>query len=333
MKINKDDILMKVENAFLKNGFPSDLANHISNNLLLTEMCGVKSHGLGMVMAHINRWNNGGYNINPNIAVEKSTHTFSVINADNSVGMQSASFCMNRAMDFAKEEGIHIVFSKHCNTFGAAFTYTKMAADKGLIGIAFCNTPTAMAPWGGNKKLIGTNPISISIPGKNEGPILFDMATSIVAKSKFNEARKKGEPIPLGWGLDSDGKPTTDPLEAIKGFVLPMAQHKGYGLALCLDMLSGVISGSGYSDKVNRFYSEDNSCMEVGQTFIAIDPSQICDKDFYQRVDEYIINIHESGAIYPGENFTESLINSQKEGVEVPEDLLLQIENMSKGTE
>ena len=110
---------------------------------------------------------------------------------------------------------------------------------------------------------------------------------------------------------------------------MPMAEHKGYGLALCIDILSGVISGSGYSDNINRFYSDDNSCMNVGQTFIAIDPSQICDKDFYERIDDYIDKIHTGEAIFPGENFLISYESALEYGIEIDETLYEPLKKLS----
>ena len=121
-----------------------------------------------------------------------------------------------------------------------------------MIGITFCNSPAAMAPWGGYEKLIGTNPFAVSVPSASRGSILFDMATSKVAKSKINKARLSEKEIPDDWALDVNGNPTTDPLEAIKGVVLPMAEHKGYGLALSIDLIAGMLSGDAYIDKIHQ---------------------------------------------------------------------------------
>ena len=136
--------------------------------------------------------------------------------------------------------------------------------------------------------MLGTNPFSMVIPCGDKDPIIVDMATSVVAKSKFKEYKTQNKPLPEGWALDINGKPTTDPDEGMAGLVLPMAGFKGYGIAMMIDILSGVISGASYLNKVGRFYSEDNSCMDVGFTFIAIDPKIVLGDDYENIMEEYV---------------------------------------------
>lgn len=296
----------------------------IVNSMITADACGVHSHGLSILKSHIDRLLRGGYEIAKSPAVIKLHEAFAVVDAQNTFGFLSADYCMNLAINQCRvKHGFFTVFARNCNTYGAAFYYTKLAADNKLIGITFCNSPTAMPAWGGKEKLLGTNPFAIAIPGKNEGPILFDMATSIVAKSKINEARKNGDKIPLGWALDEHGNDTTDPEEAIKGLILPMAGPKGYGLALVIDIIAGMLSGAAYSSKVNRFYSEQNEPMNVGQVFIAIDPTTIHSEQFYDEVDRYIEKIHLSASRdnnkvrFPGENKLHEYAKTQKDGLEL----------------
>lgn len=322
MKIySVDELKNKTVLLLEKYGLDKKQAVSVADCFVTADACGVKTHGLAVLPSHINKLKNSAYNLSPSLEAEKSTNAFALIDADNSIGPYSASYCMNYAIKKAKAEGIFTVFSKHCNTYGPAFYYTYLAVKQGLIGITFSNSPVAMAAWGGSKKLLGTNPLAVGIPGKNEGPILYDIATSKVAKSKINKARLENKKIPADWALDENANPTTDPLEAIKGFVLPMAEHKGYGLALVLDMLSGMISGSGYSTGVNKFYSENNQCMNVGQTFIAIDPKIVMDDDFYNCTDDYIQKIHsnhsvgDNRVVFPGEHKLDNLNHSLQYGI------------------
>ena len=170
---------------------------------------------------------------------------------------------------------------------------------------------------------LGTNPFAVAIPGAKNGPIMFDMATSKVAKSKINKARLAGESIPSDWALDTDGNPTTDPLEAIKGTVLPMAEYKGYGIAMAIDIIAGVLSGAGYLNGVNRFYSDGEDGMNVGQVFVAIDPRIVMSDSFYSDIDGYINQIHaceplgDDAVLYPGERKNKNLADSLKNGVEI----------------
>ncbi len=336
MNFNVEYLKEKISCLLMAHGLEQNQAVVTADCFVTADACGVKTHGLSVLRAHINKIDKGFYNLNPNIRIEKSTHAFAVVNSDNSIGPFSADFCMKLAVENAKKEGIYTVFSNNCNTYGPAFYYTKLAADEGLIGITCCNTPAAMAPWGSYEKLIGTNPFAAGIPGKKSGPVLLDFATSKVAKSKINQARLSGNQIPQDWALDINGNKTTDPLEAIKGVVLPMADYKGYGIALVIDMLSGVLSGAAYADGVNKFYSEDGKPMNVGQLFVAIDPQIIANDEFYSHVDEYIDKIHMCKSadgiapLYPGErkniNYEKALLS----GIEYSDSEAENIETLLK---
>lgn len=320
-KVNINELSDKVESLFKNVGFDSEISKNISDNLITVEMYGVSSHGLKMVKPHIERAKKGGYNISGKIKLEKKSHSFTLVNANNTIGFYSAKCCMDIAINSAKKEGMHIVFCNNANTYGAGFYYTKLAIDQGLIGICFSNSPANMPPTGGIEPMLGTNPLSIGIPGKQKGPIIYDIATSVVAKSKIGTALEKKEQIPLGWAIDKEGNPTTDPFEAIQGMVLPMAGYKGYGLAMCIDILSGLISGAAFLNNVNKFYSDNNDSMNVGHTFIAIDPNIIDSYDFYSKIDQYIDAVknskknRDSTILYPGENMNNEYIRNKKDGL------------------
>jgi LDH2 family malate/lactate/ureidoglycolate dehydrogenase len=223
------------------------------------------------------------------------------------------------------------VLCKNANTYGPAFYYPLQAAKRNVIGLTFCNSPAAMPVWNGKDKLLGTNPFAVAIPSKSNGTIIFDMATSKVAKSKINEARLSNKKIPDGWALDEQGNPTTDPIEAIRGLVLPMGGFKGYGLALTIDVLSGVISGASFSNNVGKFYSKDNKGMNVGQTFIVIDPAVVSDNDFLAVMDDYINIIRNSNAIgdsiivLPGDNKRRIRDNNLANGIKLENSTIEQL--------
>ena len=151
-----------------------------------------------------------------------------------------------------------------------------------------CNAPPAMAPWGGQKALIGTNPLCIGIPAGKYLPLIVDMATSIVARGKIRLAIEKQEKIPEGWALDDKGHPTTDPEKALSGSVLPLGGVKGYCLSLVVEILSGILSGGSYLDKV-KSTTDMSGPMEVGFFIETIDISSFMPADqFKTRVDNLI---------------------------------------------
>lgn len=307
-RIKMQDLRTVIYDILVSNKLSPEQAEIVTDCYIEADACGVSTHGVSILPAHINKLRSGGYNINPKFEVVREGLAFSVIDSDNSIGVESAVHCMKHAMKMCKKTGIYTVISRNCNTYGPAFYYPSLASKEGLIGFTFCNSPAAMAAWGGKEKLFGTNPFAIVVPCKNEEPIILDMATSKVAKSKINEARIKNEKIPLGWALDNNGKQTTDPIAAIQGLILPMEGYKGYGIALMIDVLAGVLSGAAFLNNVRRFYSEDNKCMNVGQTFIAIDPQQIYGNEFYDLMDNYVVEIRKSSSLdgrsvnIPGDN-------------------------------
>ena len=257
---------------------------------------GVTSHGTAILPAHIQRIQRGGYNLAPNICVLRETAAFAVIDGDNAMGPVSATFCLDYAVEKCKESGVFTVFARNNNTLGPAFYYSLRAAERGCIALLCTNSPAQMAPMGGKDKLLGTNPFSVVFPVAGGDPIIIDMATSVVAKSKFKEHKAAGKPLPEGWALDADGNPTTDPDEGLRGLVLPMAGFKGYAISMLIDILSGVLSGASYLARVGRFYSEDGGSMNVGFCMTVIDPVAVLGEDYGREMSEYVRRIKASRA-------------------------------------
>ncbi|WP_300629108.1 Ldh family oxidoreductase [uncultured Thomasclavelia sp.] len=336
IRVNYDELLEKTIKVFEKRNINYNVSKKIANCMVMADACGIHTHGLAVLESHIKRVERNAYNIDEEPKIIKEALSFAVVDANNTIGLYSAQYCMDLAISRCKENGIFIVFSKNSNTFGPAFYYPYLAVKNKLIGICFSNSPANMPATGGKEKILGTNPLSIGIPGNQEGPILFDMATSIIAKSKIKEMAIAGKKLPLGVALDEMGNPTIDSNEALKGMVLPIAGHKGYGLALCLDILSGVISGASYSNKVGRFYSEENNSMNIGQTFIVIDPKKIGTENFYDKIDDYIRILHNSKknndatVYYPGEKEMNLYKYSIDFGVKIDKQILQKINELGR---
>lgn len=273
---------------------PEQQAETIADCFATADEYGVTSHGINVLQAHIDKVKRGGYNLNPDFKIIRETPAFAVIDADNSFGPVSADYCMSYAIRKAKQVGMFQVFSRNNNTVGPAFYYPLKAAELGCIGILFSNSPAQMAPFGGKEKLFGTNPFSAVIPVPDSDPIIIDMATSIVAKSKFKQFKEAGKPLPDGWALDENGKPTNDPDEGMKGLVLPMAGFKGYGIAMLIDLVSGLLSGAAFLNNVGRFYSNDNKGMNVGMCCIAINPNIVMGEEYSYIIKEYVNTVRNS---------------------------------------
>lgn len=303
----------------------------IVDSMLASDISGVSTHGIKMLPAYIEKFDRGEFSTG-GVEINKQTAAFSSVDAKNSIGAVSAMICVDVAISKAKESGIHTVFSKNSNTFGPAFYYVEKIAKAKMIGFICCNSPAAMPANNGLEVMLGTNPFAFACPSKTQGTILLDMATSVVAKSKFLQAKNKGEKLPEGWALDSAGNPTTDPIEAIKGFVMPMAGAKGYGIALMIDVLSGMLSGASYLNKVGKFYSSNGKPMNVGQMFVAIDPAQVYDGDFLTDMDIYIETIRASKAIkgkkvsIPGDRKYCERVQAEEQGISIDEETVYKLE-------
>ena len=322
---NTEKIRKESEAVLVKQGLAAEDAALLVDTMLEADMAGIPTHGIRMLPAYIEKIGNGFFSLEkPEIL--KSTASFAVVDARGSIGALSADFCTNLAVEGAKRSGIYTVLSRNCNTFGAASYFTNAMAEQGLIGVAFSNSPAAMPVANGAKPMLGTNPLAFSCPSKSKGSIMFDMATSVVAKSKFEMYRQDGKPLPDEWALDTEGNPTNDPIAAIKGLVLPMAGFKGYNIAMMIDIISGALSGAAYLDTVNKFYSGTNTPMNVGQTFIAIDPSVVYGDEFLNLMDQYIERVRESKAadgkivIVPGDRRRTEKMAAKEHGIRLTDD-------------
>ncbi len=288
----KADILSRL----LEVGVPNNQAEVVADCFATADEYGVTSHGVNVLPSHIDKVlnPNGGYNISPSLEIIRETPSFAVIDGDNGIGPVVADYCMNYAVKKAREVGVFHVFSRNNNTFGPAFYYPLKAAEKGFIGILFSNTPAQMAPFGGKEKMLGTNPFAVVVPVPGSDPIIVDMATSVVAKSKFKQYKEQGKQLPDGWALDVNGLPTNDPDEGMKGLVQPMAGFKGYGIAMVIDIISGLISGAAFLNKVGRFYSTEGKCMNVGFCCIAMEPHMILGEEYDNIINEYVATLRNS---------------------------------------
>lgn len=315
----------------------SEDAELVVDSMLEADINGVSTHGIRMLYAYVDKLKGGQFSIAQPTVIKESP-SFTVMDSNNIIGAISSVKASHICIEKAKEYGMHTVFAKNCNTFGPAFYYAEMMSKAGMIGFVCSNTPAAMPAFNGLEPMLGTNPLAFSCPSKSNGTITLDMATSIVAKSHFSTALANHEKLKEGWALDQNGNPTTDPLEAIKGFVLPMAGFKGYGIAMAIDILSGFLSGAGYLNKVNKFYSKDGKGMNVGQMFVAINPSMVYEGDFLADMDSYIDILRGSKVIegrsiaIPGDDRILKRKISIESGIELSEDTREKLESLFNTT-
>ena len=337
MRYNIDKIRQLSVKALIDSNLKRDDAELVVDSMLEADINGVSTHGIRMLHAYVDKLKSGQFAIG-HPQVVKDSPSFTVMDSNNIIGAISAAKASQICIEKAKEYGMHTVFAKNCNTFGPAFYYAEMMSKAGMIGFVCSNTPAAMPAFNGLEPMLGTNPLAFSCPSKTKGTITLDMATSIVAKSHFSTALANHEKLKEGWALDQNGNPTTDPMEAIKGFVLPMAGFKGYGIAMAIDILSGFLSGAGYLNKVNKFYSQDGKGMNVGQMFVAINPEMVYDGDFLADMDGYIDILRGSKVMdgriiaIPGDDRVSKRRISLESGIDLSEDTREKLESLFNTT-
>jgi len=317
-------------------GVPAEDARLIADSLVQADLWGHQSHGvlrLGWYLARIRAGKMQAVT-QPGFAVDMGA--VAVIDGHDGVGQVLAARAAREAITRARRHGIGAVGVRNSNHFGTAMYYTRLAPAAGCVGWLSTNASPAMAPWGGRKKLIGTNPWSIAAPAGRHPPMLLDIANTGVARGKVYLARQKGESIPLGWAIDADGAPTTDAQRAIDGIILPMAQHKGYAIALMMDVLSGVLTGSGFGSNVHGPYQFEHAS-QCGHLMIALNIAAFQPlAEFNARMEQLIAEI--KGAplargfdqiFYPGEIEARNDLAHRREGLLLPGDTLADLRRIA----
>ena len=307
---------------FTHAGMDPDGAGMVADNLIDADIRGVSTHGLTRIPLYFKSIDNGTCDLKARPEVIRSFGATAVMDAHHCMGQVSSVKAMELAIARAEEHGIGYVGVRNACHYGTAGFYAMMAEKKGMIGFSATNSGAFVAPYGGVEKRLGTNPVAVAIPAKRHDPILLDMATSRVARGKILVAMKKGVPVPPDWALDEDGHVTTDAARAFAGILLPLS-YKGYGMAVVVDILAGVLSGSGFVKTVDN----PGRHPVVGSDFMALKIDALCDPDeFTGHVDDLIDEIKavrldaETKRVYmPGEiEFDRERENRARGGVPLP---------------
>jgi LDH2 family malate/lactate/ureidoglycolate dehydrogenase len=200
---------------------------------------------------------------------------------------------MEKAIEMARETGAGVVGVRNSSHFGTAAFFLEQATRADMIGLAMTNAPSNMPPYGGRERYFGTNPLGISLPCQSERPVILDMSTSVVAKGKITMAYKNGEQeIPLGWAIDEEGRPTQSTEAALRGAMLPMAGHKGAGLALMIDALCGVLTGAAFNKYIVSLYDEGERHQNLGHFFIAVNVEAFMPAEIFKsRMDAFVRDV------------------------------------------
>lgn len=264
ISVKIDDLFETVVEVFEKLGVPKEDGKIIADVLISADRRGIDSHGVARLKRYVDGIRNGVMNPKTEITVVKETPVSMVVDGGAGMGQVVAYRVMKKCIEKAKKNYLCFATIRNSNHYGIAGYYSMMALKEGLIGISMTNAAPLVIPTFGKDAVLGTNPISVAVPAKNEKPFVLDMATSTVPRGKLEVYNRLGKKIPLMWATDENGVPTDDPARVLRnllerkgGGLLPLGGadeltggHKGYGLALLVDIFSGVFSSGAWGTDV-----------------------------------------------------------------------------------
>ena len=315
-------------------GLAGELARQLAEVLCAADAQGVHSHGIVRLEEYVPALQSGAWRPTADWTTVRETPTTAVLDGGSGVGPLLARRAMELCIAKAEGAGVAVVTLRNGGHFGRAGYYAEMAARQGLIGLAMTNASPCIAPWGGRERVLGNNPLAIAVPRADHPPIVLDMALSVVAQGRIRLARDRGEALPEGWGLDPEGRPTREPAQVLKGSLLPVGGYKGYGLALMVDLLTGVLAGGAFGREVTS--ARDLRTQNISHTFIAVRVAHFREPQAFLGDVERLVQMVRSSALAPGHR--EILLPGEPEQryagrrpgyVELPDDICRRVQQVA----
>lgn len=312
-------------------GLSPEDARAATEVLVTTDTWGVYTHGTKSLRGYARRLRGGGLNPRGKPAVVREGPAWAVVDGNSSIGMVTAIFAMETAIAKARACGIGFTTVKNSCHFGAAGYYAQLAVHHGMVGQAMASDTASVTAPGSRGPVLGSNPFAFAAPAGEEPPVLLDVSTAAVAGGKIRIAATFGQPIPATWLVDHEGVPTLDPnLYPHQASLTPMAGHKGYGLALMIEVLSGLLSGAALTSAIGSWIDSDPSLpTDHGHAFLALDVGAFFPLDQYKRrMDGLIREIRQAPKAkgqeriwLPGEKEWEARQRALKQGIDLPSDV------------
>ena len=332
MKLPITELQALVSAALQRAGANLEMAEATASALVLAESQGLGSHGLSRVGQYSSHLRNGRANGAAQPRVLRRKGGALLVDADEGLAFAACALAVQEAVAAAREHGVAIVGvvrSHHC---GVLVDHLRAVAAAGMVGLGFANSPAAMPAAGGKHPIFGTNPVAAVFPrrmvaGAPVGacdPLLIDLSLSEVARGKLMVAAKAGQAIPLGWALDAEGQPTTDPLAGMAGSMLPLgaaSSPKGAMLALVVELLVTAVIGAHFGFEASSFFVDEGNRPGIGQAFIVIDPGALAGKaSFLDRIEVLVAEMRkDEGVRLPGARREALRRRAEAEGLEVPD--------------
>ncbi len=307
-------------------------ATTVAEALVLAEADRLSSHGLSRLPAYADQAIAGKVDGHAVPEIRRTRTAAILSDAKTGFAFPAIEKGLMALRPVAEEAGIALLGVANSHHFGVAGHHVEALARTGLIGIVFGNSPAAIAPWGGNRPIFGTNPIAIACPRRDSDPIVVDLSLSKVARGKIMVASQKGEAIPEGWALDAEGNATTDAKAALAGSMVPLGDAKGAALVLMVEILATCLTGANFGYEASTFFNAEGPPPRVGQTLLAIAPDAMGHAGFADRVETLAgAVLDQPGTRLPGVRRFAARAQSQAEGITLPEALHAEITRRAGG--
>ena len=325
------DYLLRLFDAL---GLDQAQAQSVAKNMIWSELVGRDNFGLIRIPVHVKRLEHGVLNATCNPSFVKSGSGSGSLDGDNGFGYYVGEVAMNQAVELAENNGIGIVGVNNSNFFGTGAYFVNQAAEKGMISLVMSNSFPKVVAHGGLSAVLGTNPFAFGAPRSNGENLLVDFATSSLAGSTVREYLAKGKDLEEGLAIMPDGHPATDPARIGEAALLPFGGPKGYGLSLMVEILSGVLSGAGFSNSVKSTYSNFKEKSDSGHCMIAIDIEKFMPlPDFFSRFEMFVAMLKASNpneeVLLPGEIRWRNYQELVESGVKIPDGLKAELSTIS----
>ena len=325
--IPADALREKAALALARHRVAGENAMAVAEMLTAAEIDGQRGHGLRRLAAYAAQAKAGKVDGFAVPAVEKIRPACAAVDARSGFAAPAMRLAVCAAAELAVEQGIASAGVFHSHHAGQMGRWTAMLAERGVIGLAFSNSPPAMAAWGGKRPLLGTNPISFAVP-RARGALVADLSLSRMARGKMMAAAQTGDSIPAGMALDAQGAPTTNAEAALAGSLLPAGEAKGYALALLVEILCAPLAGGNLSFAASSFFNAEGSPPHIGQFLIAIAPARA---DFGEKLERLLLELeNEPGVRLPGAGLPARRMRAAERGVEISAALRDQIESLAR---
>ena len=330
-RLELHEIESLAERALMRAGANPTMAAATAEALAYADARGLASHGVARVPQYAAHLANGRADGAALPVVVRAKGGAVLVDARCGLAFPACALAVGEAIRRAHECGVAFAAVTNSHHFGVAAFHLEPVGAAGLVGLAMGNSPSAMPVAGGKRPLLGTNPLAAIFPRRDGAPLLVDLSLSEVARGKLMVAAKEGKSIPLGWALDRDGQPTTDPGAGLEGSMLPMGGTKGAMLALVVELLVTALTGAAIGFEASSFFVDEGNRPRLGQAFLAIDPDALAGRDVYlQRVEALLGEMaKDQGVRLPGYRRSMLAAKARAEGVEIPQALADQLQRLA----